>query len=165
MDTGNNNDMVTPSQCNYPPYGKDFQGGIPTGRFSNGKVPSDLIVEELGIKEYLPAYLDPNLQPSELPTGVNFASGGAGYDALTSKLGVAISMSGQLDLFKDYIVKLKGVVGEDRANFIIGNGLFLVVLGSNDISNTYYLSRLRQVQYDFPTYSDLLVNSAYNFYQ
>ncbi|CAJ2675782.1 unnamed protein product [Trifolium pratense] len=165
MDTGNNNDMVTPSQCNYPPYGKDFQGGIPTGRFSNGKVPSDLIVEELGIKEYLPAYLDPNLQPSELPTGVNFASGGAGYDALTSKLGVAISMSGQLDLFKDYTVKLKGVVGEDRANFIIGNGLFLVVLGSNDISNTYYLSRLRQVQYDFPTYSDLLVNSAYNFYQ
>ncbi|MCH83511.1 GDSL esterase/lipase, partial [Trifolium medium] len=112
-----------------------------------------------------PAYLDPNLQPSELATGVNFASGGAGYDPLTSKLGVAISMSGQLDLFKDYIVKLKGVVGEDRAKFIIGNSLFLVVLGSNDISNTYYLSRLRQVQYDFPTYSDLLVNSAYNFYQ
>ncbi|GAU12256.1 hypothetical protein TSUD_02230 [Trifolium subterraneum] len=165
MDTGNNNHMITPSQCNYPPYGKDFQGGIPTGRFSNGKVPSDFIVEELGIKEYLPAYLDPNLQPSDLPTGVNFASGGAGYDPLTSKLGVAISMSGQLDLFKDYIVKLKGVVGEDRANFIIGNSLYFVVLGSNDISNTYYLSRSRQVQYDFPTYSDLLVNSAYNFYQ
>lgn len=45
-------------------------------------------VEELGIKEFLPAYLDPSLQPSELPTGVNFASGGAGYDPLTSKLAV-----------------------------------------------------------------------------
>jgi hypothetical protein len=43
MDTGNHNNMTTPSRCNYPPYGKDFQGGIPTGRFSNGKVPSDLI--------------------------------------------------------------------------------------------------------------------------
>lgn len=42
MDTGNNNNMETPSRCNYKPYGKDFQGGIPTGRFSNGKVPSDL---------------------------------------------------------------------------------------------------------------------------
>lgn len=74
-------------------------------------------------------------------------------------------MSGQLDLFKDYIVRLKGLVGEDRANFILANSLFLVVLGSNDISNTYYLSHLRQAQYDFPTYSDLLVNSALNFYQ
>lgn len=165
MDTGNNNNMTTPSRCNYPPYGKDFKGGIPTGRFSNGKVPSDFVVEELGIKEYLPAYLDPNLQPSELATGVNFASGGAGYDPLTAKLEVAISMSGQLDLFKDYIVRLKGLVGEDRANFILANSLFLVVLGSNDISNTYYLSHLRQAQYDFPTYSDLLVNSALNFYQ
>lgn len=43
MDTGNNNNMTTPSRCNFPPYGKDFLGGIPTGRFGNGKVPSDLI--------------------------------------------------------------------------------------------------------------------------
>lgn len=43
MDTGNNNNMSTPSRCNYPPYGRDFKGGIPTGRFSNGKVPSDFI--------------------------------------------------------------------------------------------------------------------------
>jgi len=43
MDTGNNNNMTTPSRCNYPPYGKDFKGGIPTGRFSNGKVPSDFV--------------------------------------------------------------------------------------------------------------------------
>jgi len=44
MDTGNNNNnLATTARCNYPPYGKDFKGGIPTGRFSNGKVPSDLI--------------------------------------------------------------------------------------------------------------------------
>ena len=43
MDTGNNNNMKTLAKCNFPPYGKDFEGGIPTGRFSNGKVPSDLI--------------------------------------------------------------------------------------------------------------------------
>lgn len=74
-------------------------------------------------------------------------------------------MSGQLELFKDYIVKLKGLVGDDRTNFILANSLFFVVLGSNDISNTYYLSHMRQVEYDFPTYSDFLVNSAYNFYK
>lgn len=43
-------------------------------------------MEDLGIKELLPAYLDPCLQDEDLPTGVNFASGGAGFDPLTSKL-------------------------------------------------------------------------------
>jgi len=44
MDTGNNNNITqTLAKCNFPPYGRDFQGGIPTGRFGNGKVPSDLI--------------------------------------------------------------------------------------------------------------------------
>ena len=45
-------------------------------------------VEELGIKELLPAYLDPNLKSQDLLTGVNFASGGTGYDPLTPKIAV-----------------------------------------------------------------------------
>lgn len=43
MDTGNNNYINTIVKCNFPPYGQDFVGGIPTGRFCNGKIPSDLI--------------------------------------------------------------------------------------------------------------------------
>jgi hypothetical protein len=43
MDTGNNNNIKTIVKCNFPPYGQDFKGGIPTGRFCNGKNPSDLI--------------------------------------------------------------------------------------------------------------------------
>lgn len=49
-------------------------------------------MEELGIKELLPAYLDPNLQPEDLLTGVNFASGGAGYDPLTATVEVNTSV-------------------------------------------------------------------------
>ena len=45
-----------------------------------------LLAEELGIKELVPAYLDPYLQPQELKTGVCFASGGSGYDSLTPKI-------------------------------------------------------------------------------
>lgn len=43
MDTGNNNDIPTLLKCNFPPYGRDFPDGVPTGRFSDGKVPSDII--------------------------------------------------------------------------------------------------------------------------
>ncbi|OIV94854.1 hypothetical protein TanjilG_22051 [Lupinus angustifolius] len=87
VDPGNNNNISTVIKCNFLPYGRDFAGGNrPTGRFSNGLVPSDIIAAKFGVKKLLPAYLDPNLQLQDLLTGVSFASGGAGYDPLTSKL-------------------------------------------------------------------------------
>lgn len=44
VDPGNNNaNFRTVFKCNFPPYGRDFPGGIATGRFSNGRVPSDFI--------------------------------------------------------------------------------------------------------------------------
>lgn len=165
VDTGNNNNLATIVKVNYPPYGQDFMGGRPTGRFSNGKVPPDLIAEELGIKEALPAYLDPNLQTEDLITGVNFASGGAGYDPLTSELVSVISLSDQLELFKEYLTKLNEVVGEDNKNKILSNGLFAVVTGSNDITNTYFGFGDQKSHYDVPSYTDLMLNSASSFIQ
>ncbi|MED6106382.1 hypothetical protein PIB30_004155 [Stylosanthes scabra] len=163
IDPGNNNDLKTLVKCNFPPYGKDFQGGHPTGRFCDGKIPTDLLVEELGIKEFLPAYLDPNLKPSDLVTGVCFASGATGYDPLTPKITSVIPLSEQIEMFKEYIGKLKQIVGEEQTNFILENSLFLVVAGSDDIANTYFVARVRQLQYDIPAYTDLMVNSASNF--
>jgi len=72
----------------------------------------------------------------------------------------SMALSGQMELFKEYIGKLKGVVGDERAKFILGNSLFILVAGSSDISNTY---RTRSLLYDLPSYSDLLLNSASNF--
>jgi hypothetical protein len=43
VDTGNNNKIKSIVKCNFPPYGREFKEGIPTGRFSNGKVPSDFL--------------------------------------------------------------------------------------------------------------------------
>jgi hypothetical protein len=43
LDAGNNNRINTPAKCNFPPYGRDFPGGVPTGCFSNGKLTSDFL--------------------------------------------------------------------------------------------------------------------------
>ncbi|KAG6704778.1 hypothetical protein I3842_07G149700 [Carya illinoinensis] len=160
VDAGNNNQLKSLVKCNFPPYGQDFPGKVPTGRFGNGKVPSDIMAEELGVKDIVPAYLDPLLLPQDLITGVTFASGGAGYDPLTPKIVSAISLSDQLEMFKEYIAKLKGIVGEERTNFILAKSIFLVVAGSDDIANTYFLARVRQLQYDVPSYTDLMVDQA-----
>lgn len=44
LDTGNNNNLIKSIiKSDFPPYGTNFVDRIPTGRFSDGKVPSDLV--------------------------------------------------------------------------------------------------------------------------
>ena len=43
VDPGNNNAIMTTVRCNFAPYGQDFPGHNATGRFSNGKVPGDIL--------------------------------------------------------------------------------------------------------------------------
>jgi hypothetical protein len=43
VDSGNNNHRFTEAKADFPPYGQDFPGGKATGRFSNGKVPGDML--------------------------------------------------------------------------------------------------------------------------
>lgn len=164
VDQGNNNHIITPAKCNFPPYGKDFNGGTPTGRFCNGKTPPDILVEELGVAELVPAYLDPNLKTEDLKTGVSFASGGCGFDPLTTTLAAAIPLSTQLTQFKEYIEKLKGLVGEEETNYILENSLFLVVAGSDDIANTYFTAGIRLKQ-DINSYTNFMVDKVSEFLQ
>lgn len=58
LDTGNNNNILAITKCNFPPYGRDFPGGIPTGRCCNGKIPTDLIGIYLYIYSLYPKYKD-----------------------------------------------------------------------------------------------------------
>ncbi|XP_070011657.1 GDSL esterase/lipase At5g45960-like isoform X2 [Nicotiana sylvestris] len=82
-DPGNNNYITTPFKSNFSPYGRDFPNHVPTGRFTNGMLAGDFFARYVGVKEYVPPYLDPSLSIEELKTGVSFASAGTGFDPLT----------------------------------------------------------------------------------
>jgi hypothetical protein len=84
VDAGNNNQISTVLKSNFAPYGRDFYGGRATGRFSNGKIPPDFIAEALGLRPFVPAYLDATYSISDFASGVCFASAGTGYDNATS---------------------------------------------------------------------------------
>ncbi|KAM7481089.1 hypothetical protein LguiB_005672 [Lonicera macranthoides] len=165
LDSGNNNYLQTIAKCDFHPYGRDFKGGIATGRFTNGKTPADLLVEMLGIKDLVPAYLDPKLQNKDLPTGVSFASGSTGYDDQTAEFFSVLSFSDQLGLFKEYIKKLKEIVGEEKANKILSDSIYVVSSVSVDLALTYFTIGVRRLQFNVAAYTDFLVASASKFVQ
>eukprot|EP00257_Ricinus_communis_P019214 XP_015578138.1 GDSL esterase/lipase At2g24560 [Ricinus communis] len=163
VDTGNNNYLQTFFRGNHSPYGQDFPDHIPTGRFSNGKLIPDIVASLLHIKETVPPFLDPSLSNEDLLTGVTFASAGSGYDDLTAAESRVISMSDQLELFRNYISRLKGIVGEVEANYIIDNALVIVSAGTNDFVYNYYDSPTRRLQFNISTYQDFLLSNLHNF--
>jgi len=88
VDAGNNNFIPTVARGNFPPYGRDFDQGVATGRFSNGRLVTDFLSEAFGLPSSVPAYLDPSYTIDQLATGVSFASGGTGLDDLTAEIAV-----------------------------------------------------------------------------
>uniref|UniRef100_A0A0E0MDG5 GDSL esterase/lipase EXL3 n=1 Tax=Oryza punctata TaxID=4537 RepID=A0A0E0MDG5_ORYPU len=162
VDPGNNNGINTIIKANFPPYGHDFHNHRPTGRFCNGRIPTDFIASRLGLKELLPPYLSPELSTEDLLTGVSFASGGTGFDPLTARLASVISMADQLVMFEQYKERVRGAGGEARVAEMMSRGIFAICAGSDDVANTYFTMRARP-GYDHASYAALLVHHAAAF--
>ncbi|KAG8389028.1 hypothetical protein BUALT_Bualt02G0186800 [Buddleja alternifolia] len=162
VDTGNNNYIITPFKGNHLPYGVDFPGRIPTGRFSNGKLVPDILASMIGLKETVPPFLHPNLSDEQIVTGVSFASAGSGYDELTTSLSRVIPISKQTEYFKDYIARLEGIVGEEEVPRILNSALVVVSAGTNDFIFNFYDVPTRRLQFTINRYQDFLQNKLQN---
>ncbi|XP_022989111.1 GDSL esterase/lipase At2g42990-like [Cucurbita maxima] len=163
VDSGNNNAIKTLLKSNFMPYGRDFYGGQPTGRFSNGRVPPDFISEAFGLKPTIPAYLDPAFTIADFATGVCFASAGTGFDNATSDVLNVIPLWREVELYKEYQAKLRGYVGNEKANEVIKEALYLVSLGTNDFLENYYTIPRRRLQFSVQQYEDFLLQLAGKF--
>lgn len=158
LDTGNNNHIPTLAVANHFPYGRDFPGKKPTGRFSNGRVVPDLLNEKLQLKEFSPPFLEKKLPNSDIMTGVNFASAGSGFDDQTSHLSNTLPMSTQVAFFKDYLLRLRNIAGEKEASRIIANSLIFISSGTNDFSRYYRSSKRRKT--DIGEYQETVLRMA-----
>ncbi|KAF4371604.1 hypothetical protein F8388_003214 [Cannabis sativa] len=125
VDVGNNNNLPTLIKSNFPPYGRDFANHKSTGRFSNGKLAIDYLVDALNFESYPQAYLSTHGSSNELLFGANFASAASGYDDSTANLYFSISLSKQLQYFGEYQSRIVGMVGEANASSIFSGGLYI----------------------------------------
>ncbi|WVZ88739.1 hypothetical protein U9M48_035223 [Paspalum notatum var. saurae] len=141
LDVGNNNDLTggeigDPPRANHPPYGCDFPGARPTGRFSNGYNMADFIAQALGFPMSPPAYRSlPSPSPTKMEgfTGVNYASADAGIRASTNG-NMTIPVDVQVMNFAETRAQLKALLGGRKPlNQFLSKSLFLLGAGTMDL--------------------------------
>ncbi|KAJ0054124.1 hypothetical protein Pint_01387 [Pistacia integerrima] len=164
VDTGNNNYIPTIAKGNFQPYGRDFPGGFPTGRFCNGRLPPDFLSEYVGLKPTVPAYLDPAYNISDFATGVCFASAATGYDNATADILQVIPLWKEVENFRDYKKRLSDYLGIEKANEILREAIYIVSIGTNDFIENYYPMQMRRSQFTVKEYQDFLIGIAENFF-
>ncbi|KAG8371212.1 hypothetical protein BUALT_Bualt13G0063800 [Buddleja alternifolia] len=121
--------------------------------------------ENLGFTSYPPAYLSKKARGNNLLIGANFASGSSGYYDTTAEIYNTVSLSMQVELYKDYQRKLVGLVGKINASSIINGSVHFVSSGSSDFVQNYYVNPLQYKKYTTDQFSDILLQSYTKFVQ
>ncbi|XWS38988.1 hypothetical protein CRYUN_Cryun18bG0011300 [Craigia yunnanensis] len=72
-------------------------------------------------------------------------------------------VSKQFELFKSYIDKLKGIIGEEEAKNIIGEALVVISARTIDLVFYFFDIPMRRLKFDFKGYQDFLLQRKEDF--
>jgi phospholipase/lecithinase/hemolysin len=158
VDAGNNNYMDTIVKSNFLPYGMNFAGHVPTGRFTDGLLATDFVSQKLGIPLQLP-YMSPDAHGEAILTGVNIASSASGWFDSTAKHFNVMGLDTQLEYYNNWKKEVVKVAGPERGNFIISNALYAISTGTNDWVNNYFVNLHLQSLYSTDKYTTILVGN------
>ncbi|XP_058074097.1 GDSL esterase/lipase At1g29670-like [Magnolia sinica] len=163
VDNGNNNYVRNSStRADYLPYGIDFLLG-PSGRFSNGRNPIDVLGELLKLPGFLPPFTDPTTKGKKIVHGVNYASGGSGIlDQTGPVTGGVISLNQQIWNFqKITIPDLRLQLGHTHRQLSshLSKSLFVLGTGGNDYLLNYFSSTGANHQMSLQDFTNTLIAS------
>lgn len=68
-----------------------------------------------------------------------------------------------MEFFKDYQTKLRAYLGDEKANEVISEALYIISVGTNDFLINYYNFPQRRAQFTIPKYEDFLIGNAEDF--
>lgn len=159
VDQGMNNHLrFSTAKANFRPNGIDYPGSVPTGRFCNGRLVSDFLIEHWNMEPIL-AYDDPAQTNQTLLQGANYASAGAGILNDTGNIFIQrYRMSQQVELFQEHKGKISSLVGEAEATRILAGASVSLSVGANDFLANYFLPiSPRRNKFTIPEYQDLLI--------
>ncbi|KAK0599307.1 hypothetical protein LWI29_004134 [Acer saccharum] len=100
---------------------------------------------------------------ADFATGVCFASAGTGYDNATADVLSVIPLWKEMEYYKEYQETLRGYLGNEKANEVVGEALYLMSIGTNDFLENYYILPKRSSEYSVEEYQIFLAGIAENF--
>ncbi|VAH98082.1 unnamed protein product [Triticum turgidum subsp. durum] len=154
IDVGNNNYLPgAVFKANYAPYGENFRRHRATGRFSDGKIVTDITASR-ATRRRTSARWRRGRTSSPAPTS---APPRPATPTTRRPCMDAITLSQQLKYYKEYRSKLAAVAGRRQARTILAEALYVVSTGTGDFIQNYYHNASLSARYDVDRYCDLLV--------
>ncbi|XP_042030039.1 GDSL esterase/lipase At2g40250-like [Salvia splendens] len=164
FDTGNNNGLRTICRADHPPYASELNDTISFGRFSNGMLPADILVHDLGLKPLMHPYLNMQTSPrAALQTGVSFASTCSGLDDLTADEVGVLTMTAQYRNFEAARETMRLDIGDGPTDDVLKTAVYLISGGTNDMLDNYYAIPIRRLMYSVSAYHEFLLENLKHF--
>ncbi|CAI0407538.1 unnamed protein product [Linum tenue] len=119
----------------------------------------------MGFDTYPPPYLSQEASLGDVLTGPNFASAASGMLDGTAHLYGAISLTRQLENYKESRARVESQVGFEKSTDIFSKGIHLLSTGTSDFVQNYYVDPMLNTLYTPDQWSDKFMKSYADFIQ